>query len=214
MYSVEELLPPALRWLSLTLVAACLSGCVTYGLLQETSASPKVNIDRHQESLALEIDPSIPNEFLIPEGPRTREVRVSSWRNSLQNGFRRGYGPFFPLVDRDSALTIRIIRAEPSLGMTGVRQGPTTVSTTRIGNSTRASATSSVMPTFGCTIVYQAQLVDAQGTVVRKDYAEASSKAPGGIREMCTGALESMYEQIAIQFFPVELNAERPGTPP
>jgi hypothetical protein len=160
------------------------NGCARAAVVQ---GQPRPNIDLPDQgtSLTLVIDEAVKDQFEAEVNGKLT-VNVSEWLATLKNGFHAGFDPAFRTNTDKADLTLQLSEAVLSFAPTAVG---------RYGSVAAAEAQ----------VRYKARLVDAQGQVLRRSNGTVTSKRSvtqaEEITNISAGAVESMYEKIAQDFF-------------
>ena len=171
--------------LSITLAGGC---ALTVGM-----ANPRPNLDlpQSQQSLALNLDSNIHDEFSVPSQNGVIGADFKGWRSSLENGFRSGFAESFKAAADKADLTVAIVEAEPSFA-------PTSVAVNQYGSTIGAAS-------IVAQIRYKARLLDASGNVVGRSAGTVRAKTSITNRFEATNtvanAIETLYEKLAEDLF-------------
>lgn len=144
---------------------------------------PDIHLERKaDETLALIIAESIPDEFMVPEIEDIRPLKVKEWRSTLEAGFRNGFGDLRKIVPSGADQTLEILRADPRM-----------VPKTEVGFFVHSAAAQ---------VTYHARIQDKTGVILKQSWGtvEASKRvrnAYDSSRNM-TDAVARMYEKIAL----------------
>jgi hypothetical protein len=163
--------------LTLTFAALVVASCAeTVGAI---NPRPNVELAHREQRLGLALGPTVLDRFTVGEPPGALEV--TQWHETLRRGFRHAFDGAFRLTGgKDPAdLTLVLVEMMPEYGYLAPRGAFVQVR-------------------------YKVRLLDRQGQVVRGTAGTADSKRAGmryQTPELVASALESMYEQIAQEFF-------------
>lgn len=171
------------------LLSLALIGCAP--AVQQANPRPNIDLEPSSESLALVLADAVHDAYDVPEQNGIGMFSVEGWRGTLAAGFDAGFRDQFaaPRAADASDLRIEIAEAELSLVPGDVAGGGMLASPTVI--TARAS------------VRYKARLIAADGTVLGRSARTAESKIKGGgsMTRLAESAVETMYEQIADEFF-------------
>jgi lipopolysaccharide assembly LptE-like protein len=174
---------------ALVLAMLVIASCGTSKeVLKVGAGNPRPNVDlpKSDKSLGLQLEAGIQDAFSTEESGPIPPIPVDGWRTTLERGFRSAFADSFALSDRPSELTLVIAEATPSFVGTSYE---------RFGRPVSAEVQ----------VRYKARLVDRQGTVLRRSAATVASKRSASAAQeaasVAAGAVESMYERIARDFF-------------
>jgi hypothetical protein len=174
----------------LVCLAMCfVSGCASMQMdavkIRLLDPHPMVDIQGSNSSISLQIDPSIPDSFVIPQQNGITAVPVVQWHQSLKNGFRNGPGKFFTPTDAIGDKNIVLA----SLALDYVTTAVYTSGVNVVGAAAGVAR-----------IRYMARLTDKSGKVLGRCQGEVFSTnawtTAGGSSSTCTEALEAMYVDI------------------
>jgi hypothetical protein len=169
----------------LVIAAIFLTACMSLNVSQ-FAASPNVDLDPKEGPFKLELTADVKDQYEVPSKNGVRGFEVANWRNSLGSGFDSAFGKHNSAGNAKNSKTIQIIKAEMDLSPAAV---------TAAGGVAAAQAT----------VTYQARLVAANGTVMKRSTgtvaAKAATTSPSQTTESAKSAVESMYEKIAEDFF-------------
>jgi hypothetical protein len=179
--------------LSLLLVVLTLAGPTGCGPLVVQRASPKPNVavelDRAPSSLAF--GDEVQSSFTVPETGAVREIKVTDWRATLQEGFDAAFSGG-GREDRQ----LRLERTELSFTPLAMDSGGTTRA---VAAQIRFLAQMTDAP--GATIFQVADTVRARDAITSPGAAETTRSAGQ--------AVEAMYERIAAA---LRTNARKDGS--
>jgi len=165
------------------IVLALAAGCAT-PKVEAGSPRPNVDLPKSERSLRLQLEAAVRDEYGSELYGGT--IPVSGWRSTLERGFQSAFAGAFKLSDKNADLTVVVAEAELVFAGTAY---------TRTGKPVSAEAQ----------VRYKARLLDENGTVVRRSAATVASKRSASsaaeVTPVAAGAVESMYEQIAREFF-------------
>lgn len=178
-----------------TVVVCLVSGCVTAAMQQEAARvrvvdpHPVVDLADSQQGMRLEVDPSVRDQFLIPEQNGITAVPVEGWHASLQNGFKNGPGRFFR---GDSTVAsvwkLMILNAELDY-----------VPTAMFAHGVNVVGAAAVQ----ARLRYVVRVVSPDGRVVVRDQGEVFSTNQwtnaGGSSTTASEAIAAMYQNISKQ---------------
>lgn len=149
------------------------------------AGNPRPNIDlpRSTRTLRLQLQPAVQDVFVADLAGN--KIPVSGWRSTLESGFRNAFSDAFQVAEK-ADLTIEVAEAELSFNGT---------SFDRMGRPISAEAQ----------VRYKARLLDGSGAVLRRAAATVASKksasSPQEATPVASGAVETMYEQLARELF-------------
>ncbi len=174
------------------LACALFSGCA----LSIVTSNPRPNVDlgQQKQSLAFKMEPGVLDAFQVPSKNGVAGADVTGWHLTLENAFKNGFAEAFAKGGADSDLTLVIVEAEPTFAPTAVTANGQVVS-------------------VSAQLRYKARLLDKAGQVVRRSTATVASKKSVTSRneasDSVAGAVESMYERLAVDLFGPE-GAQKP----
>ena len=172
-----------------TAVVACavLWGCLPPPI-QVDLLEPRPNlalVNDRERTLSLSLGPGISDQFSVPAHDRIPSTTVRSWQETLTNGFRAAFKPYFTVAS-PSELVVAIDRAD-------IDWAPLGVSGKGIVTAVQAQ------------ITYKARLLDSRRNTIAAAASTATSKSPAidydGLERCLTSAVETMYEDMAQQLF-------------
>jgi len=177
------------KLLVITILGAVFSGCALN--VAATNPRPNFNIPQSGKTLSLVLDTNIGDAFTIPPSNGVTTTNVTGWHKTLRNGFENGFKDHYKLTGGRTDLVLTLKRADMGFA-------PTSVLVDQRGENYGAASIRSQ-------IVYNAQLVSSDGTIIGSSANTAESKKsitdPKEMSQSVGDAVESMYEIIADEIF-------------
>lgn len=174
--------------LLLPLLLLC-SGCTV--TVAQLNPSPNLDLAPTSQNLSLQMDPSVLESVVVPYD--TAKMEVNDWRYSLEKGFTNAFKNSYALGKGPSGLTLQLVEANPDLvfGSAG-------------GDNSKVTGQ----------IRYKARLLDAQGNILKRLTGTAIGHKDALTLRMLPlalqSAVETMYEEIAANFFGASVSGVTP----
>ncbi|MFL5357722.1 hypothetical protein [Archangium sp.] len=175
--------------LLLPLVVLC-TGCTL--TVAQLNPSPNLDLAPTAQSLSLAMEEAVRDSLVVPFGPARMEV--NDWRHSLERGFTNAFKSSYALGTGPTELTLQLLEVNPDLvfGSAG-------------GDYSKATGQ----------IRYKARLVDARGHIVKRLTGTAIGHKDALSRDSIPlalqSAVETMYEEIAANFFGASVSGVTPS---
>jgi len=180
--------------LSIALIAIASQAAACFGLQEEAvrvralDPRPLIDLPDSQHVLTLEIDGTVPDQYVIPEQSGVTPVPVESWHTSLRNGFINGLGRFFRGGTTSARYKLVILRAALDY-----------VPTAMLARGSRVVGAAAVQ----ARLRYMVRVVGPTGEVLARDSGEAFSTNQwtdvGGSSSTAAEAIGAMYQSISKQ---------------
>ena len=163
-----------------------IQGCVLE--IGTLNPSPKLNLQKTNITLSLQIEDDIKDTFLIPDYSGIKKSKVSNWHKTLKAGFNNGFGKYFKLVNEKTKPDYLI-----KLNKTELIMIPTSVS--GYNNTTALKVE----------LKFRSTLLNKKGESINIINETAKSKklikTKGQEKKAVESAIEEMYKIIANKFF-------------
>jgi hypothetical protein len=200
------------------LLAAVLCSCASRVAIDSLHPRPEIRLPHQARSLCLVLDPSIAEQHRVDAADGVLEVVIQGWRRALEQAFVHGFGRSFDLGGASTDLCLRLSWVR--LTFTAEAGDSTAVAKAETRNGELPiilahgshGAPGSARPRRSsrhARLDYAAELVDRQGTILRRVTGSAVARQPiNGFTESITPAIESaiqdMYEMLSEQLFEPE----------
>jgi hypothetical protein len=193
------------------LLAAALCSCASRVAIDSLHPRPEIRLPHQARSLCLVLDPSIAEQHHVDAAGDVPEVVIAGWRRALEEAFVHGFGRSFDLggANTDQCLRLSWLRltftaeagVRTAVVMAEIPDGELPIILAHGSHGAPGSVRPRRSPRH-VRLDYVAELVDRQGTILRRATGGAVAREPiDGSTESITHAIESaiqnMYETLS-----------------
>ena len=208
------------------ILAAVLCSCASRVAIDSLHPRPEIRLPHQARSLCLVLDPSIAEQYHVDSAGDVPEIVIAGWRRALEQAFVHGFGSSFDLGGANTDLCLRLswVRLtftteagdRSAVAMAEITDGELPIMLAHGSHGAPGSVRPRRSPRHA-RLDYAAELVDRQGTTLRRVTGSAVARQPiDGSTESITHAIESaiqdMYEMLSEQVFEHEPVASSPAT--